>query len=341
MLMISLIGIVIFLLPITAGNHAEINVSTSEFSSRSEGGWLYVGGSEPGNYTSIQDALDNASAGDTIFVYSGLYGSILINKSITLIGENKATTILNGTVGSRLIFIKADNVIIKDFTIQHMVIGGTGISLQLHDNVTLSNLIITGCNYGLYQNQDKNIFLDNITFEKNNYGIELFCPRNLTSSHCSFIDNNYAIDHKGSSGYGDASVVINGCNFSNNTYGINLNELCTEAKCPTTIEGNTFYHNEYGLVTFDSQVTIRKNNFIGNSQHVALFRESQIILIPHYINRRQHWEGNYWDNWNSGLPCPLRGTWVLFVWPGLFYQFLHFPFVEFDWKPATSPNILN
>jgi nitrous oxidase accessory protein len=289
------IGIILLFVGVTI---APAIAQNTEKQPASRGTWLYVGGSGPGNYSTIGEALENASNGDTIFVYHGIYGSVTIRKSISLIGENKATTILNGTVGSRLIFIKADNVIIKDFTIQHMVMGGTGISLQLHDNVTLSNLIITGCNYGLYQNQDKNIFLDNITFEKNNYGIELFCPRNLTSSHCSFIDNNYAIDHKGSSGYGDASVVINGCNFSNNTYGINLNELCTEAKCPTTIEGNTFYHNEYGLVTFDSQVTIRKN---------------------------------------SGLPCPLRGTWVLFVWPGLFYQFLHFPFVEFDWNPAREP----
>jgi hypothetical protein len=39
----------------------------------SSGSWLYVGGSGPGNYTRIQDAVDNASDGDTVFVFDGTY----------------------------------------------------------------------------------------------------------------------------------------------------------------------------------------------------------------------------------------------------------------------------
>ncbi len=33
------------------------------------GNTLYVGGDGPGNYTKIQDAINNASDGDTVFVY--------------------------------------------------------------------------------------------------------------------------------------------------------------------------------------------------------------------------------------------------------------------------------
>jgi hypothetical protein len=42
----------------------------------SKGSWLYVGGSGPGNYTRIQDAIDDASDGDSVFVYDD---SLLIN----------------------------------------------------------------------------------------------------------------------------------------------------------------------------------------------------------------------------------------------------------------------
>ncbi|MBP1662308.1 MAG: hypothetical protein H6P94_557, partial [Thermoplasmatales archaeon] len=49
------------IVPMTAQD-AEKSFSTSS------GTWLYVGGSGPGNYTKIQDAIDNASDGDTIFV---------------------------------------------------------------------------------------------------------------------------------------------------------------------------------------------------------------------------------------------------------------------------------
>ena len=64
----------------------------------SRGNWLYVGGSGPGNYTRIQDAVDNASDGDTVFVYSGNYqqSMIIVNKKINLHGEDKNTTIIDG-----------------------------------------------------------------------------------------------------------------------------------------------------------------------------------------------------------------------------------------------------
>ena len=43
---------------------------------------LYVGGSGPDNYTKIQDALDDANPGDTVFVYNGKYlENIKINKN--------------------------------------------------------------------------------------------------------------------------------------------------------------------------------------------------------------------------------------------------------------------
>ncbi|RLF45340.1 MAG: hypothetical protein DRN29_06910, partial [Thermoplasmata archaeon] len=63
------------------------------------GNILYVGGSGTGNYSRIQDAIDDANDGDTIFVYSNsspYYEHIIINKSINLVGENKNTTIIDG-----------------------------------------------------------------------------------------------------------------------------------------------------------------------------------------------------------------------------------------------------
>ena len=52
----------------------------------SGGNTLYVGGDGPGNYSTIQDAIDDAVDGDTVFVYSGIYDRVCIQKSISLIG---------------------------------------------------------------------------------------------------------------------------------------------------------------------------------------------------------------------------------------------------------------
>jgi parallel beta-helix repeat protein len=73
----------------------------------------------------IQDLIDNASEGDTIFVPSGIYyEQIIINKSISLIGENKETTIIDGGEADKsdsrdIIDISADWVNISGFTIRN------------------------------------------------------------------------------------------------------------------------------------------------------------------------------------------------------------------------------
>jgi hypothetical protein len=61
---------------------------------------LYVGGSGPNNYTRIQDAVDDASNGDTVFVYNGTYYEMVeIYKRINLFGENTHNTIIKSDKG--------------------------------------------------------------------------------------------------------------------------------------------------------------------------------------------------------------------------------------------------
>ena len=61
-------------------------IELKNFVESTRGNILYVGGNGSGNYTKIQDAVDNASSGDTIFVYNGTYYEhIAINKQLFLI----------------------------------------------------------------------------------------------------------------------------------------------------------------------------------------------------------------------------------------------------------------
>jgi len=82
--------------------------------------WLYVGGEGPGNYTKIQDAIDNASDGNTVFVFNGTYfEEVNVYKRINLIGENKVDTIINSltNISDTVVVITADYVKIYNFTI--------------------------------------------------------------------------------------------------------------------------------------------------------------------------------------------------------------------------------
>ncbi len=110
----------------------------------SRGNWYYVGGSGPGNYSKIQDAIDNASAGDTIFVYDDsapYFERLIINTTLALLGENRTTTIINSTAYDydTVVTINADDTILTGFTI--VLNGGPGVEVS-GDHAKLSDLTI-------------------------------------------------------------------------------------------------------------------------------------------------------------------------------------------------------
>jgi len=152
-------GIIIVNKPSTINNNGEV---------------LYVGGVEPGNYSTIQDAIDSANPGDTIFVYkdsSPYYENVKINKMIKLIGESRNTTIINGrNKGNTIsIFYNANNVVISGFTITE---GGDGIFVYSDNNTIQGNKIVF--NYHgieIDYDADYNIITNNIILHNRAAGI--------------------------------------------------------------------------------------------------------------------------------------------------------------------------
>jgi len=107
----------------------------------SDGKTLYVGGTGPDNYTKIRDAIDDASDGDTVFVYNGTYYEhVHIYKSLNLIGENQETTIIDsGGVGGDLVWATVSDVSICFFTIQNST--NWGIYLYRDNYRVFGNII--------------------------------------------------------------------------------------------------------------------------------------------------------------------------------------------------------
>ena len=115
----------------------------------SRGIWLYVGGSGLGNYTRIQDAVDNASNGDTIFVYNGTYHeNVLVSKSLTIIGENKVGTIIDGNGGENGMNITAVFVTIIGFTIENTKMAG--VRVNANNSMISGNIIKDFSTYGIW-----------------------------------------------------------------------------------------------------------------------------------------------------------------------------------------------
>ncbi len=202
----------------------QATAQDTEKSQSSKGNWLYVGGSGPGNYTRIQDAIDNASNEDTIFVFHGTYyENIVINKAITVIGENRNTTIIDGRQNGNVVRLTANQIEFTGFTIQNCSDEWdvAGIKIQSNYNTISNNIILSNASVwptrndginiigkkhnnftgniicygwvGIYlQNTSENFFADN-AITKPIYGVYAsdFCNNNtLIHNNISNIDNN-------------------------------------------------------------------------------------------------------------------------------------------------------
>lgn len=151
------VGVIILFISVSFVPSIGSTEITFDTVSISSGNTLYVGGSGPNNYTKIQDAIDNASYGDTVFVYddsSPYYENVHINKfNVTLEGENRYTTVIDG-MGIRkkdTIRISADRVTVFNFTITNC--GSSPFDAGIHvldvDNITIKwNVIIDNSGEG-------------------------------------------------------------------------------------------------------------------------------------------------------------------------------------------------
>jgi pectin methylesterase-like acyl-CoA thioesterase len=67
----------------------------------------YVGGTGPGNFTTIQSAIDASNNGDTVYVYNGTYSEhLIINKTLSLVGEHRDTTNIQLGESDRVQYIR-------------------------------------------------------------------------------------------------------------------------------------------------------------------------------------------------------------------------------------------
>lgn len=114
---------------------------------------------------SIRFAIKKANSGDTIIVSAGTYfeKNILINKPLTLIGENYP--VLDGQHKYELVSIKSDYVVLKGFKLQHSGNGTlddlAGIKIYESKHVTIENNILDDTFFGIYVQFGKNCIIKN------------------------------------------------------------------------------------------------------------------------------------------------------------------------------------
>ncbi len=168
------------------------------------GDTLYVGGSGPGNYTSIQGAIDDAEDGDTVFVYddsSPYYENVVMDKSIMLIGEDKNTTIIDGNETGDVIKVTADNVSISNFTITNSGWGDpltgsgeAGIHVYSdYNNIYENNITRNNCKGIILDDSSNNNISKNKVISNKQGGLILLNSDNNNIYRNSIDDNSFGL----------------------------------------------------------------------------------------------------------------------------------------------------
>jgi len=281
----------------------------------------------PNDYDSIQEAINNARDGQTIYVRSGVYYErLVINKTLRIIGESRETTIIQGN-GGVLVKIFSNNVTFSGFWLRD---GETAIyfngvkNCQITDNkfvnfsryaiytggvaiygVNCNNLTITGNffteidYFNILLTSASNCYIANNTFistRRMSHAIQL-----IKSHHCIIEWNKIRKSEKPSTvvegGIGISSsrnIIVRYNDIRDNDwYGISIRN-----SNETIVVGNNITKQKIrtGLILSRRIVgaIIYCNNFIGNNEDIVFEGEEEKNVSWNYLGL-----GNYWDRYEG------------------------------------------
>lgn len=289
-------------------------------------------------YGSIQEAVNNASDGDIIMVRSGVYyENLVVNKSVSIIGEDQISTIIDGNSEWMAVVIKANNAVLKNLTIQHGIVGVV-LNWGTEGNQLTDNIIMFNSYDGIYGDRcGRNIIANNNISNNGWRGIFLYA-----CGPC-VVENNSVLSNLAGGifvRYSNKISILNNHVSSNSPFGIFLlsdedperpsglsmnnlvgynrvfDNLCGIKICHfgadislahNKIYGNYIAYNEVGLNLTGSRGNIFYwNSFVANSRQVHV-----------YDTVRSSWDagyclgGNFWSDYESvDNSCGPNQSWL-------------------------------
>jgi len=219
----------------------------------------------PGDFHTIQEAINAANTGDYIYVINGTYQeNVVVDKSVWLVGEKQEITNINGGGTGTVVSITASHVVVSNFTIINSgdQSGDAGIRLEGSEGSLINKNSLTNnvCHIYLVDSNGNTIVRNLLSGND--------CGLNMTSSD----DNNIAFNLFLGSKIGiSLNADSNGNNFTRNNV-----TSCTQHGIFAGSGGNTFYHN----------------NFVQNQKQV------ETDAINTWDNNSPS-GGNYWSNYTG------------------------------------------
>jgi len=257
----------------------------------SKGDYIYE------DFVSIQGAINAAENGSIIIVPSGTYHEhVVINKTISLVGENVSTTIIDGSNGGTVVRITVNNVTISGFTVQNSGWGWyrSGIETQHANNCRIVNNVLFHTCHNIRLNGSRDCLIAGNKIDHINqmgYGIRL-----TESINCT-VSNNFVAKNIGGIVFENSSNCIAfGNNVTRNSDGI---RLYSSSSSNQIFENNVFNNSYCGMIYPIPDKPPPQNNFLF---HNNFNNNTNPFIIQYYGNI---WDddypsgGNYWSVYNG------------------------------------------
>jgi len=253
----------------------------------------------PDDYSTIQEAINNANDGDTVFVRASNYDErIILNVSISLIGEARETTIIDVRGVGNPLEIQANGTIVSGFTFSY---GGVGVALtDSHNNLIENNKMrknSRGIGGALYTNTT----LENNIVTENDYGIDfgqLFGPASKNNTaRSNEIHHNTNAGIYVSASEGNNSIIWN--SIHDNAFGIVLDHTQNN-----DIFGNLIDSNTYGFYMRNAiQDKLEQNQLQGNVAGIHLENSNDnVVFHNNFESNTVQVEGASYNTWDNGYP---------------------------------------
>ncbi len=256
----------------------------------------------PDDYSTIQEAINAASSGDTVVVRDGTYTeNVIVNKDhLTIKSENGArVTIIEAVrINDSVFTINTDYVTIQGFAAKR---GSSGIYLIDADYCNIfGNITSSNTNNGIYLvRSSDNTLNGNTASDNSEKGIYV-----RDSSNNDLINNT-------ASGNSDKGIylvrssdnTLNGNTASDNSYGIHLvysssNDLINNTASGNSDDGIYLRGSSNNRIWFNNFIANRSNIFSVDSTGTVLSSPEEITYTYNGNAYTSHL-GNYWDNYTG------------------------------------------
>lgn len=243
------------------------------------------------DFSKIQDAINEASKRDTIFVKSGIYREhLVIDKQVTLKGEEYPS--IDGGETGTVIWIRADDVRIEGFQVMQSDPArknrDDGIRLSANNGI-VKDSIISNNNIGIGISGMNNV-VSNCKFNDNRIGLVISDGGQNTVQSSHFVEGGLILDNT------ENNLIKNNIIELGSTPGVSIyNKANNNIIVGNTIRSNSMVafeiiESEWGPTSNGNQ--IYHNNIIDNG------REYQV-----YDDGNNQWdngvEGNYWSDYEG------------------------------------------